>query len=478
MFAGAPLGGFAQDAFGDGAVLTSLTDPSSKVAPIATSFFVRLLSNKDTVGGNPTFDIPANDIVPSNENYTKVIGIDADNFFVSDSASISAARWGRFSQDALHFAGQYFALPEISGVGRIYPVSSSDWLSASYWFEFDAALNALQEEAADDILLRDAYKLSDAIRAVLSQLTIGVSHQEGAAWSEFLYSDANPIRGARRYPIISPKSNVVLGEYDKPAQKAPIKLSDLLNLLWVAFRCKWHIDIDGRFRVEHMSWYERGGTYDGTEVGADLTSLIDPQTGKSWEFGRNRWSYEKADMPERFEFGWMDDVSFPFEGYPIQVRSAFVQQGRIEKETAARFTSDVDFILSQGADISKDGFVAMDAELANGDYYLPFIDITLPSGDEYKVQNGYMAFTWLHPNYARHGLPAELITLNGEDTTALSVTRRKTQEIEYPSFLPADFLTINYISLVTTGLGDGKILELAENMAGEFVTAKIAHDTQ
>ena len=168
----------------------------------------------------------------------------------------------------------------------------------------------------------------------------------------------------------------------------------------------------------------------------------------------------------------MDDVSEPFNGYPIVIRSLYVQKGNIESQTAARFTSDVDFILSQGADISKDGFVLMEAELIGTDYTLPFVSLASPAGDEYLVQNGYLAFIYLHPNYHRYGLPASLIRLNEEDTTALSVTRRKVQEIDYPLLSITDT-----IKLVTTSLGTGKILELRENVNGEYVTAKIAHDT-
>ena len=114
----------------------------------------------------------------------------------------------------------------------------------------------------------------------------------------------------------------------------------------------------------------------------------------------------------------------------------------------------------------------MDAEEAGGVYSLPFVNITLPNGDEYKVQNGYVAYTWLHPNYHRYSLPASLITLNEEDSTALSVTRRKIQDVEYPA------VTIDsYLALVTTGLGDGKVLEFREDVNGEFVRVKIAHET-
>lgn len=472
MFAGAPAGGDAQDAFGGGAVLTSVTDSNSQVQPVMVSFFARLLSNQDTVGGNPTDDLPASDIVPANENYTKVIGITGGNYYASDANNAIGSRWGKFAADALHFAGNYFDKPSPAGAARLYPVSSSDWLYASYWFEFDAALEGLQESAADTITLQDAYKLSDALSAVLNALDPAVSHEGSPEYSDFLYDLGNPIRPQRRVPMIAPKSNVVLGEYDKPAQKAPIRLADLLQMMWAVFRCKWHIAADGKFVVEHISYYENGGTYSGTEVSADLTTLIDPQTGKSWEWAANRWEYEKEAMPERIEPGWMDDTGPAFDGFPIQVRSLFVQPGNIESQRVARFTADIDFILSQGADISKDGFVLMDAEVSIGLNYLPLVALTLPNGDEFYSQNGYLAFIYLHPNYHRYGLPASLVTINDEDTTALSVARRKIQEVQYPLIGVTD-----YIALVATGLGTGKVLEFRENVNGEFVTAKIAHDT-
>lgn len=473
MFAGAPGGGFSQDAFGGGAVLTSLTDSSSQVQAVATSIFARILTNASTVGGSPTEDVPASDIVPANENYSKVIGITDGAFHVSADNNAAGSRWGKFSDSALHFSGDYFQRPAPAGATKLYPVSSSDWLNCSYWFEFDAALNALQSSAGDNITLQDAYKVSDALAAVLGELDSGVSHLEDSSHSEFLYSLAgNPIRPQRRIPMIAPKSNVILGEYDKPAQKAPIKLADVLQMLWNVFRCKWHIDGAGRFRVEHIAWYENGGTYSGTNIGADLTSLIDPQTGKPWEWGANRWEYEKESMPERLEPAWMDDSSAPFDGFPVQVRSNFVQKGNVESQAVSRFTADVDFILSQGADISKDGFVLMDAEVSIGLNFLPLVALTLPNGDEFYSQNGYLAFIYLHPNYHRYGLPASLITMNEEDTTALSVTRRKIQEVQYPAVATTD-----YIALVTTGLGSGKILELREDVNAGYVEAKLAHDT-
>ena len=444
----------------------------------------RFITNQTVIGVTSTYDIPADDIVSNPAGYTKVIGIgqtavdDAagtswENVIIASAgSSATPTRYGKFADDAPLNALDYFTLPAGLGTGAIYPQGESQWDDASFWFQYDATLRAFQESGADLVQVSDAYKVVDALSAILAELNPAVSHSEASNYSSFLYSSGTALRPTLRYPIITPKTNITVGQYDQPAKKGPIKLADVLQLLWTAYRCKWHIDTSGNFIVEHISYYENGGTYSGTEVSADLTTLIDPQTGKNWEHGANRWEYEKESMPERIEPGWMDRTTREFDGYPIVIRSIYVQKGNIESQKAGRFTADIDYMQLQPEDIAKEGFAVVECTANKGIYTVPYVEITLPDASEYKLQNGYLAFIYLHPNYHRYGLPASLIRLNEEDTTALSVTRRKVQEIDYPLLSITD-----PIQLVTTGIGTGKVLELKENVNGEYVTAKIAHDT-
>lgn len=463
--------------------LLSLLD-STPVYVRGKNMFMRIITNQLEIGSIPTDDIPENDITSNPAGYEKVRGIglvgsdvpEGTNWesviIASAASSTLPTRYGKVSEDAPVNAGEYFAIPSGAGTGAIYPQGQSTWADASFWFQYDSVLRDFQESGAELIQVADAYKLADALDAVLQELNPGVSHSESAAFSDFLYGPANAIRGAVKYPIITPKTNITVGEYDQPAKKGPIRLSDILQYLWAAYRCKWHIDASGNFIVEHISYYENGGTYSGTEVSADLTTLTDPQTGKNWEHGANRWEYEKEEMPDRLEPGWMDRATREFDGYPIVIRSVFVQKGNIEQQKAARFTSDIDYMQLQPEDIGKDGFAVVECTESKGVYTVPYVEITLPDGAEFKLQNGYLAFIYLHPAYCRYGLPAALIRMNEEDTTALSVTRRKIQEVDYPLLG-----IVEPMKLVTTGLGTGKILELRENVAGEYLTAKIAHDT-
>ena len=454
--------------------------------------FARFITNQVAIGATPTNAIPGSDIVSNPAGYEKVIGIGLtagdvpagtnweDVIIAHAGHSTTPTRYGKWKDDADYFAGEYFTIPTGAGTGAIYPQGESSWNRelgagvppASFWFQYDSTLRTFQESGAETLQIADAYKIADVLDTILNALNPAVSHGESSTYSDFLYGASNAIRGAVKYPIITTKSNITVGQYDQPAKKGPIRLSDILQYLWVAYRCKWHIDASGNFIVEHISYYDNGGTYSGTSVGSNLTTLIDPQTGKGWEHGANRWEYDVESMPERLEPGWMDRTTREFDGYPIDIRSIYVQSGNIEQQKASRFTSNIDYMQLQPEDIAKEGFAVVECLLSKGVYTVPYVTVTLPDSSEFKLQNGYLAFIYLHPNNHRYGLPASLIRLNEEDTTALSITRRKIQDIQYPLISITD-----PIQLVTTGLGTGKVLEVSENVAGEFVTVKIAHDT-
>lgn len=448
------------------------------------NMFARFITNQVAVGVTPTSAIPASDIVSNPAAYERVLaigltdsvvpaGTDWEGVIIASSGhSTSPTRYGKYSDDAPEYAGEYFTIPAGVGSGAIYPQGQSAWIGASFWFQYDATLRGFQESGAALVQIADAYKFADALSAVIQELNPAVGHLESAAYSDFLYGASNAIRGTLRYPIITPKSNITVGQYSQPAKKGPIRLSELLQLARVAWNCFWYIDTSGKFILEHISFFDNGGTYSGTEVSEDLTTLLDPQTGKNWEWGANVWEYDVDAMPERIESGWMDRTTREFDGYPINIRSIYVQAGNIESRKATRFTADVDYMQLQPEDIAKEGFAVVECSVSKGIYTVPYLEVALPDGSEFKLQNGYLAFIYLHPNYHRYGLPASLIRMNEEDTTALSVTRRLIQSLEYPLISVTD-----YLALVTTGKGSGKVLEFREDVNGQYVEARIAHNT-
>lgn len=152
------------------------------------------------------------------------------------------------------------------------------------------------------------------------------------------------------------KTNIKYSYYDQPAQKAPITLQQVTNMLRDCFRCFWYIE-DGKFKIEHIQWFRNGGQYGYNPiVDYDLTKVLNPRNRKPWGFASSAWSFDKVDMPERYQFTWMDDCTKGFEGYPIDVLSKYVTAGKIKEVNISNFNADIDYMLLNPTNVSDDGF--------------------------------------------------------------------------------------------------------------------------
>lgn len=196
--------------------------------------------------------------------------------------------------------------------------------------------------------------------------TGAIRHEDTIEFSQFLYGE-NPITHIEQNLLIAPKSNIRSSNYDQPAQKATVTLKAILDMLRDCFRCYWFIDDDGRFRIEHISYFMNGGTYTGDPVvGIDLTTLRSRRSEKEWSFAKNKFKYDKPETAARYQFSWMDDQTELFNGYPIDIVSGFVEKDKTEEIRVSQFSSDVDFILLNPGVISADGFVLMAAYYEGG----------------------------------------------------------------------------------------------------------------
>ena len=423
---------------------------------IFRAFYGRFLTNQETIGIATPSDIPETDIVSPQTAYTKVLGIGSvgatgtagtsfeDVILPVFDHSTTADRWGKFASDADIFPGEYFNRPTGAGTGAIYPLDRGDWEQASFWWQYDSVLRDFQESGSETKTQYNAYKLVDVIQSVLTALGTGLTFDETTDCSQFFFDSGNPIRTIDATPVIVPKSNIIVGEYGTPAKRAPIRLSYLLALLWGAYKCKWHID-GTNFVVENAEYYHKGTSYTTNTVGADLTTLTEAKTGKAWSYKTNKWKYDKSQIPGQIRITWMEDTSEVFDGFPIDIRSDFADQGNIEEIAIPVFTSDIDYIQLAPDNISKDGFFFGEAGTVASRLTLPFVTLDLGNVGEYKVQNGYAAMVYLQNQYHKFVLPAEDITLNLEDTTAESVKRTKLQEFKSDEALPSDVLTEAYI---------------------------------
>lgn len=322
-----------------------------------TSVFARYITDVEHASGLDASPIPTDDIVENNRNYSHVIGYYfPDTIWISDYLTTTPTKWGIYQPGLYYDAG----IPATTGFSNAYPIARAAWSHISYWFVFDAFDWITEQKWRKEYTLKDAFPLWSVISVLLAKIAPGITHEPTTEYSQFLYDDTNPITSIKQRLLIAPKSNVICAGYDQPAQKAPVTLKYITDMLRDCFRCYWFIDKQNRFRIEHISYFMRGGRYTGEPlVGIDLTKQIVTRNGKPWAYARNQYEFDKPEMAARYQFGWMDDVTEPFDGYPIDIVSKYVTPDNIEQIDVSQFTSDVDYILLNPSEISKDGFVLL-----------------------------------------------------------------------------------------------------------------------
>ena len=432
------------------------------------NIYARYLCDVEKIDDLNTYPLPADDIVDNNRNYRRAIGYAIDVAFISNNFSDTPAEWG------LADNGKYFAPPYSIYGQTFYPIARSTWRYASLWFGFYLMDWILEEKARKEYTLRDAFPVASCISVLLNQIAPGITHAATAEYSQFLYSGNNPISGLNFRLLVSQKTNIINGEYQQPAQKAPTTLQQFTNMLRDCFKCYWFIE-DGKFKIEHIQYFRNGGSYSGGAIlSHDLTKELNLRNGKPWAFNTSEYSFDKVDLPERYQFEWMDDVTAAFEGLPIQVISKYVTPGKVEEISISNFTSDIDMMLLNPGNMSSDGFALFAAvpPTSGSQWILPFTRQTI-NGVEYFLQNGYLAFINLQSPYWMYDLPARRVSINGSEVYAYGIERKKKQTFSFPANDDP-----NPMQLIKTYIGNGQVDKLSVNLCSRNIKATLKYDTE
>ena len=432
------------------------------------NIYARYLVDADKIGDLDTYPLPTDDIVDNNRNYRRAIGYAIDVAFISNNFSDTPTEWG------LADNGKYFAPPYSIYGQTFYPIARSTWRYASLWFGFYLMDWILEEQARKAYTLRDAFPVASCISVLLNQIAPGIKHEATAEYSQFLYGSSNPISGLTFRLLVSQKTNIINGEYQQPAQKAPTTLQQFTNMLRDCFKCYWYID-GGKFKIEHIQFFKNGGSYGGGAIiSRDLTKEINLRNGLPWAFNTSEYSFDKVDLAERYQFEWMDDVTTPFEGLPIQVISKYVTPGKIEEINISNFTSDIDMMLLNPGNMSSDGFALFAAvpPTSGSQWILPFTRQTI-NGVEYFLQNGYLAFINLQSPYWMYDLPARRVSVNGSEVNAYGIERKKKQTFSFPATDDP-----NPMQLIKTYIGNGQVDKLSVNLHSRSIKATLKYDTE
>lgn len=383
--------------------------------------------------------------------------------------STEPTEWGKDS------TGRYFLPPDDNG-GIWIPVGRNVWKDYSLWVNTISNahwyIDGIEERLRRRITQRNCIPLWGALQALLSQIDPLVWFDNTATFSEFLYGSQNIIPwGGEIY--ITPKSNVLAGEYSLAAQKAPCTLKSILDMLKNTYQLYWYIDESRKFHIEHLFWFKNGGSYTNTPtVGYDTTQLINKHNGKPWSFSTSEYSFDKEDMPERYTFKWMDDSSPVFTGQPISILSKFVKEGKNEDINVSNFSSDIDLMMLQPENFSKDGFALLITVRNSGSQNV-VISVVEMDGKWYQVQNSLASFADIVPKYWVYNLPSWRAKVGTSTLRVEDIQYGRKQTLTFPIGFPKP----NVFRLVKTGIGNGVFQKITFTLATGCAKVQLKYRT-
>lgn len=457
---------------------------------------------------NPYLPIPSDDIVERNKNYGYIAPVPDIDILTSGETTSEPTEWGRLPDDYAGDSVLYYKKPEYdpsTGISRMLaPIGNSSWGAYSLWVD-QVRLLSYEDQYNAAAALRHTYPLWSCINALLKQIAPQLHHTNKPYCSEFLYGQNNPIRNGDWQLFLTQNTNVKSSYYENPAQNAPITLRAILDMLRDCFRCYWFIDSGGAFRIEHVDYFRNGGSYNPANhvISYDITNQIYARNGKRLVFNTNKYSFDKEALPERYQFGWGNETTQPFKGFPIEIRSRFVEQGKIEDISVSNITTDLDYMLLRPSSFSDEGLVLIAAtpvarhaieEPGRRTWVSYDTSIQLyrqqDSGLSYRMQNGELSFFALAPLYYTYDLPARRAVINeaefeyGKNRTKPNpsadlghtihgMKRRKTQE----KLLFSTENDPDPATMIRTGLGDGEIESYNVSILHRLIEAKLYYDT-
>lgn len=424
-------------------------------ALLSNGVYARLLTDAATISGSATYDLPSDDIVTSRRTHNKVRPYtDTASFTIGEYLTTTPTKYGMYDDT------YYYAEPP--GTGHL-PIVRNKWTSDSYWFTFSSSDLYLMGVATTNFELLLNYNIGSVLRRLMSAVDVGLDTTTIS--SIFFATGTNPISGDTNMPItISPKSNVMAGSgLSYYAQKGELSLRDIFDMFRDCFRCYWFIDGWNILHIEHIKYFMNGGSYDRTPgIGRDLLALLNPRSDKSLAYGQQKYKFDKPSMPTEYDFAWMDEVTQPFTGYPIEIDSNYVDKSRRDEIKVAKFTTDLDFLMLS-TNVDRDGFALMNIVEGVPFYKVPYWN---------NLQNGYFSFDYLQQFYA-WDMPARHYSINGVSKTALGTKKLKMQEIDFPAKEDPDTT-----KLIRTLLGYGVIEKMSVSLSSRNVKATLAYDTE
>ena len=430
-----------------------------------------------------TYDLPRDDFATPRRNYRKCIGLRG---FDSEYSVVTIWQNEQTIESPTSYGmndfGEYFVWPYTLYSQYFYPLARSSWANVSLWVKLGGVsdISTFENFCAEcykEYSIKDTYHIGDAIKALLAKIDPSIKHEKTAEYSSFLYghtgASASALGNCNIY--ITQKTNILKGEYDQAAQKAEIKFKQLMDMLRDCFRCFWYIDDQNRLRIEHVSYFMKGLSYNQPIIQTDLTKKSDKFNKKAALYCQQEVEYDKSDLTSRYEFKYMDDVTKAMGGdLFIDVNNAYIQKDKTEEINIDGFTADIDYMLFLPDDFSNDGFALI---MANSNKKVPIVNQEIKDEKqnnhtfEVYAQNWYASFNELAWHYMED-ISGNNISNNNISLYPGHVKRCMKHNVEFPS----NQLSIDVYKLITTDIGDGYIEEVTSNIDTDMTEIELRYE--
>lgn len=491
-------------AVGDGLYpMSRIEQPTSQMDPTPNTFNLgeyvieyqvwgRLLCDVDKVPSHEaghegeminTYDLPRDDFATPRRNYRKCIGLIG---FDSPSSVVTIHQTESTSETPTSYGmndfGEYFVWPYTLYAQYFYPLARSSWANVSLWVKLGgvsdiSSFETFCAECYKEYSIKDTYHIGDAIKALLAKIDPTISHDKTAEYSSFLYghtgASASALGNCNIY--ITQKTNILKGEYDQAAQKAEIKFKQLMDMLRDCFRCFWYIDDQNRLRIEHVSYFMKGLSYNQPIIQTDLTKKSDKFNKKAALYCQQEVEYDKSDLTSRYEFKYMDDVTKAMGGdLFIDVNNAYIQKDKTEEINIDGFTADIDYMLFLPDDFSNDGFALI---MADSNKKVPIVNQRIKDEKQHNhtfevyAQNWYASFNELAWHYMED-ISGNNISNNNISLYPGHVKRCMKHNIEFPT----SELTVDVYKLIKTDIGNGYIEEVTTNIDTDMTEIELRYE--
>ena len=405
------------------------------------------------------------DITEYDSNYPYVVGIPLDQFapkmkMVVETSS-TPTEWGIDSEGTY-----YFTYPTLNkeqqekGVSPI-PIGQSHWEKMSSWLLSDDDVSDLVDDFDTTFVLKDSYPIWSAIAVLLKEIDDTISFEGTDDYSMFLYQSgisqyiySYDFPSYRNALHITPISNLKKTFYKQAAQKGEISLKQIFNMLRNVYNCYWFIDSSNRLRIEHIVYFKNGNSYT-TEMPIptiDVTNKKNLPTREGWGFAQNSVEYETGKCPARYEFKWGDDCTYPFLGEPIDVKDIYLDASRKESVGIDNFLADIDYIVSNPAEVSDDLFALYEVQKLSKK--VDILDVRLnDASPKYKIQNPYLSMIVAERFYYPFDLSGWKASAGQYELDVYKTKGIKKQTLSCPLTLTE----MRSIGVIRTDLGNGTI---------------------